>query len=75
MISEFEEALRGAGFPCRVEVREKVAVIAWDEGADRRPAMPRESRDRILGIARDHGFTHVALELTPQRAPLPGHHP
>ena len=62
-------ALREAGFPCRVEVRERLAIIAG-------PGVPdRGDRERIMAIAREHGFTHVALDVTEAgRAPLPRGH-
>ena len=51
---------------CRVEVRDRlVIVIPKDDsarGADR--------RKEILKLAREAGFTHVALELDPDGAAL-----
>lgn len=52
-------ALREAGLDCVVESRERLALLtarepdtAWNE----------ELRDRVVRLAREHGFTHVALE-------------
>jgi hypothetical protein len=71
MIERLGEALRAAGFPCRVETRERLAIIAFDGGTIASGA----DRLQISRIAREHGFTHVALELTRAgRAPLPGDH-
>lgn len=59
-------ALRAAGFDCRVEARERLAILAGIV------APSPEERERIVGLARAHGYSHVALEVTSgARAPLP----
>lgn len=66
-----EAALRGAGVPCSVEARETLAIVAMDAGASR--FADDSLRLRTLALAREHGFTHVALELldAEDRAALP----
>jgi hypothetical protein len=50
------------GVPCRVETRANLAVIvAGTEGAKR--FADAEVRKRALAAAREHGYTHLALEL------------
>ncbi len=66
-------ALSTLGLRCAVESRAGLAVIAAD--ASHVAALGRlESRREVLALARQHGFTHVAVELTAEpagvRAPL-----
>jgi hypothetical protein len=56
-----EEAMRSAGYACTVEAHDRLAIVlperdtaALESGAARRA---------MLALARDHGFTHLALEL------------
>lgn len=80
-----ERALRDEGIACRVEARDRLAVLIPD--ASPAPGMPnaavdlarRVARERALALARTLGFTHVALELpapptltSPPGAGLPG---
>ena len=61
-----EAALLARGIVCRVEQRERLAVIVpqgavpWLED----PAVRRE----VLALVREHGFTHLALELVDEPA-------
>ncbi|HSA56752.1 MAG TPA: hypothetical protein VLE53_13665 [Gemmatimonadaceae bacterium] len=74
-----ERALRAEGMACRVEARERLAIMVPDTlpapgaGID---LATRTVRERALALARAHGFTHVALELPASpasaRAGLPG---
>jgi hypothetical protein len=63
-----EAALNAAGFPCTVEARDRLAVIVpggpgtWGEACTRRS---------FVQLGREHGFTHVAVELSPAGAALP----
>lgn len=52
---------------CRVEARDRLAVLIPDPGTD---VPTRASRDRAAALARVAGFTHVALELGTDGAPL-----
>lgn len=65
-----EAALRVAGMTARVEARGGLAIVLADPAAFADP----ELRERAAALAREHGFTHVAVELPPEpaRAPLPG---
>lgn len=61
MTSLIAEALRPLGLDCDVERRETLAVLVP------RGCLPsladRSLRERIVALAREHGFTHVAVEL------------
>ena len=65
-----EDRVREAGLACRVEARERLALLV-PEG---NPGVPLTAAARlsILQIARAEGFTHVAVELDPDVASLPG---
>jgi hypothetical protein len=58
-----ETALAERGIACRVEVRDRMAVVVL--GGDPSDARVREWRADAVRLARAHGFTHVALELPP----------
>jgi hypothetical protein len=55
-------ALRGAGIMCEVEARAALAVIVAS-AADASRLAGDDLRPRVLALAREHGFTHVAVEL------------
>jgi hypothetical protein len=55
-------ALAELGVPCRVETRAKLAVVIADADGAARFA-EGEVRQRALALAREQGFTHLALEL------------
>ena len=65
-MNELTARLREHGVDCRVETRERLAVLI--------PAgeySPRaEDRRQVLTLVRGEGFTHVALELDPDGAAL-----
>jgi len=65
-----EVALRAQGIACHVEARDRLAIVVPESAAPN--GMPdlasREARERVLALAREHGFTHLALEL-----PAPPH--
>ena len=50
------------GLPCKVEPRAGLAVLIADRGTMTALADP-EVRRATLALAREHGFTHVAVEL------------
>jgi hypothetical protein len=58
-----EEALALVGIPCRVEARDRLAVITLGSPNANPALLSREARARALALARAHGFTHMALEL------------
>lgn len=55
------EALAARGFPCAVEARGTLAVLVPAAGVG--AFADRDGRAEIVRMAREHGFTHVALEL------------
>jgi hypothetical protein len=55
--------LAGAGFACRVEGRDRLAVVYAEAGA-RLDVADEAVRRRMVGFARQRGFTHVAVALT-----------
>ena len=56
-------ALRQRGLSCEVEARQGLAVIAAAPEVVAELAAPNSRRD-VLALAREQGFTHVAVELT-----------
>jgi sugar phosphate isomerase/epimerase len=63
----FAAALRAAGLACDVEARAALALIIVS-AADAARVAADDDRRRVLALAREHGFTHVAVEL-PADAP------
>lgn len=53
--------LASAGFPCEVEGRERLAVLA--PRGDWSHRLTSADRARIVELARRHGFTHVSVEV------------
>lgn len=67
MSEGLQSRLREAGIRCRVEERDRLAiVIPASQG------ISRDDRLLLIQMARGQGFTHVAIELDPDGAPLPG---
>jgi hypothetical protein len=60
-------ALAAVGFPCAVAADERVAIL--HPRGDRDALADVAFRTRIVAIAREHGFTHVALDLTDSDQP------
>jgi hypothetical protein len=56
------------GITCRVESRDRLAIIV----AARDYLTTAAVRADVLRLAKEEGFTHVALELDPDGAALPG---
>jgi hypothetical protein len=56
------QSLAGMGLPARVEPRAMLAVIQVSADLMARLAEP-EVRRTVLALAREQGFTHVAVEL------------
>ena len=55
-------ALRSAGIACEVEARAALALIVASPAEVTRLAAD-DRRRGVLALARQHGFTHVAVEL------------
>ena len=60
--SPFEQALAERGLVCRVERRAGLAVLIADR-ATMTALTDLEVRRATLALAREHGFSHVAVEL------------
>jgi hypothetical protein len=57
-------ALVGMGLPGRVEPRSALAVLIVTPDTLKRLGEPAV-RTQVLALAREHGFTHIAVELAP----------
>ena len=68
MTERLAARLRDAGLSCRVEAFERLAIVIPLPGSP----LGTGDRTRVLQLARDEGFTHVAIELDPDGATLPG---
>ena len=60
--------LQQHGIACRIEERDRLAIIVANQNSFSTAA----ARAEILRLAKEEGFTHVALELDPDGAALPG---
>lgn len=69
MTHPLETRLRGEGIECRVEQRDRLAILIPDEAAR---GLTQRERLRALQLARDEGFSHAAIELDAGVATLPG---
>ena len=56
-----ENALASLGVPCIVEAQQRLAVLRPKVNGS--SFAPPAVRARIVALALEHGFTHVALEL------------
>ena len=56
-----EIALASLGVPCTVEAEQRLAVLRAK--VDGSSLAPPAVRARIVALALEHGFTHVALDL------------
>jgi hypothetical protein len=70
MTERLEMVLREAGVSCRVEARERLAIVIPGPGSGVR--LSADDRARVIQLSREAGFSHVAVELLPEGAPLPG---
>jgi hypothetical protein len=59
---QLRAALAAMGLPVEVEPRAPLAVLVAAEPAATR-LIDASFRRAVLGVAREHGFTHVAIEL------------
>ena len=59
-LAALADALRAAGIQGRVEARQNLAVLLV---GDSTPLADAELRRRALTLAREHGFTHLAIEM------------
>ena len=69
-MTRLEAQVRDSGVDCRVEVRDRLAIIIPESRGSSR--LSAEQRRQFLQLARSEGFTHVAVELDPAGAALPG---
>lgn len=60
------DALRQYGLDCRVDARDRMALIIVGQGTAR--LVDDVLRSRVIALAREHGFTHVALDVPPAAA-------
>lgn len=60
-------ALQAAGIDSTVEARDRLAIVTAAPGAFTDPA----ARERAIALAREHGFTHVAVDLPAEDAGAP----
>jgi uncharacterized protein len=56
------QALAARGIGCRVEARERLAVLQFDASSSG-SRMDRDTRALVVEVARGQGFTHVAIDL------------
>jgi hypothetical protein len=69
----FQRALEDAGLPGAVEGFDRLAVIRCDASVSPEAIATKPARQRVIALAREHGFTHVAVELEPTPgAAVPG---
>ena len=68
--SALEGQLTERGIPCRVETRAGLAVLSVTAEVLTRLG-DAEVRRMALALAREHGYTHVAIELRSDDAALP----
>ena len=69
MSHPLETQLRENGVACRVEAHDRLAILVPDH--ESAVHLTAADRQRILKTAREHGFSHVSLELEPDVAALP----
>jgi hypothetical protein len=69
-MTRLEALVREHGIDCRVEVRDRVAILIPESRAIGR--LTAEQRRQVLQLAKSEGFTHVAVELDPAGAAFPG---
>jgi hypothetical protein len=60
-------ALQEFGVACAVEGRQGLAIVTVDAQSAAALAAP-DRRQAVLAMAKAHGFTHVAVELTAEPA-------
>ena len=57
------DALAAAGFACEVEAHDRLAVVVPDDAESAARLAGGGGRRQASSLAREHGFTHAALEL------------
>ena len=70
-MTRLESHVRESGLDCRVEVRDRLAILIPGKSQGSR-GLGGDERRLILQLAKSEGFTHVAVELDPVGATLPG---
>jgi hypothetical protein len=56
-------ALSSIGVPCRIESRARLAILGTSGAIVQRLAA-LEMRREVISLAKAHGFTHIAVELS-----------
>jgi hypothetical protein len=69
-MTRLESHVRESGVDCRVEVRDRLAILIPRKSRGSR--LSADQRRQVLLLAKSEGFTHVAVELDPDIAALPG---
>jgi aspartate aminotransferase-like enzyme len=64
--ADLQEALRALGFRVTIEAMDALAVAVAEAGE--RGFEDAERRGRAIALARRHGFSHLAVELTPDES-------
>jgi hypothetical protein len=62
MSAALAQSLVAEGFDVAVEARDRLAVII-PSAAGAAVRLTTADRERIVGLARSHGFSHVAIEI------------
>ena len=70
-MTRLESQVRDSGVDCRVEVRDRLAILIPTKSHGSTP-LSAELRRQVLQVAKSEGFTNVAVELDPVVATLPG---
>lgn len=69
---ELRAALQALGVRAEVEVRERLALVVPESGADVSALCDEETRRQAVAAAKREGFTNLALEIrSATRATLP----
>jgi len=69
---ELRSALKALGVHAHVEVRERLALVVPERGADVSALFDEETRRQAVAAAKREGFTNLALEIrSATRATLP----
>ena len=69
-MTRLESQVRDSGVDCRVEVRDRLAILIPEKNQGGH--LNADQRRQVLQLAKSEGFTHVAVELEPLVATLPG---
>ena len=68
-MTRLESQVRESGMDCRVEVRDRLAILIPGSSEDV-SRLTAERRRQVIQFAKGEGFSHVAVELDPVGATL-----